>query len=603
MKKLICLVGAVAAALPLAAARPNVTPSLKEWKDGEGAPFKVTERTRVVTDAGAPAGLAAYAKAFAKELGVACASGKPAAGDIHLALVKDASLGREGYTFESAGGSVRVTAATPLGAYWATRSIRQSLDRDGELPSGTARDWPDYPVRGFLFDCGRKPFALSTLRTIVDICSYYKINDLQLHLSDNYIWLHKYPGVKTAQDMLAFEPTAGGFRLESKVKGLASTDIAYTKKDFHALVNYARTKGVKIVPELDVPGHALQFVRARPDLMYKGSVGKHQDLERAAMLDLTNPATFPFVAKVFDEYIDDGTFANNIVHIGTDEYYGDAESYRAFADKMLRHIRSKGKTPRLWGSLTKKNGKTPVTCDGVEMHIWSMQWQNPVEAVKAGYKIINILDSYTYSVPNGTGNVGAYCDDIDSRRLYTQWNPRVFPKTNPSALGDKVLGGAWAMWNDNSFMTDPGLCGRDLLPRIAKNCAAVAQRTWTEASPDVSYDDFLASVRKDAPRLGADEPRAWSRSFKTAKTKKPLLVTDELTLYAASPVNGKAGFMREGAHYTFDYAVPSGKTVTLEFASAGRKATLKADGVAVGGTPVRQHFPESCKFFTLPEPR
>ncbi len=604
---LILLTALAGPALLAETAAPEIVPAVKAWRGAETGEFRISKASRVVTAKDANRALVAYASLFAHELGIKHAAGAARKGDIEMALKPSADKSRaEHYTLEARQDGVTITGEGPLGAYWGTRTLKQSLDRTGAFPCGTAEDGPDYPVRGFMFDCGRKPFALTTLRTLVDICSYYKLNDLQLHLSDNYIWLHNYPGVKTPDDILKHEPSAGGFRLESKIRGLASDDLAYTKEEFRKLVGYARKRGVKIVPELDVPGHALQLVRVRPDLMYRGDVGRHKDIERAAMLDLKNPKTFEFVASVFDEYIDSGTFANDIVHIGTDEYYGDAESYRAFADKLLRHIRAKGKTPRLWGSLTKKQGLTPVLADGVEMHIWSLDWQRPVEAVKAGYKIINILDRFVYSVPNGRGDVGAYCDDIDARWLYENWTPRTFPNTPADQLPkEKVLGGAWAMWNDNSFMTDPGLCGRDLVARIRRNCAALGAKCWTEAKPAQGWDAFLEIVESDAERLGATDPKPWSRTYRvrrSAEKAQKIAESDETTLYAATPHDGKVGFRREGALYSFDFALPKGKTVELTISSADRKTTLAIDGQEVGGAPRRQHFPDACKFFTLPDP-
>ena len=603
-------------------AKPNVIPALREWVDGQGAAYTLSNHARVIIAEDADAQLEQFAKTFAQEIERPLVredawymrifpffGNNFRAGDIYLKVRPDSGVDNpEGYTITSAQTGLVVEAPTALGAFWGTRSLLQVFAAQGNtFPAGKATDWPQYKVRGFMFDCGRKPFTMTTLRQLVKICSYYKLNDLQLHLSDNYIWLHNYPGVKTAQDMLAFEPSAGAFRLESQVPGLTATDISYTKADFRALVNEAAAQGVTITPELDVPGHALALVRVRPDLMYKGSVGGKHDLERAAMLDLTNPETLPFVQSIFDEYIDAGIFPSETVHIGTDEYYGDAESYRAFADAMLKHIRAKGKTPRLWGSLSYKRGQTPVTSEGVQMHIWSLGWQNPREAIAAGYEIINILDVWTYSVPSGNGSVGGYGDDINSKSIYENWSPANFNNLSVDPKEPKLLGGAWAMWNDNSFRTDPGLCGRDLLPRIQKNCAAIGAKCWDGAKPERAYDDFLAQVKAQAKALDAEEPGEWEMSFNVlvpeGSTCFPLAKSDETDLYAVSPVNGKVGFRREGAQYTFDVTLPRGKPVKVTFRSQKRETSLLIDDKLFEGKPIREHFAQACKYFTLPKPQ
>lgn len=605
----VLLVGAIAWG-----AKPIVIPELRQWTEAtEAGTYKVQATSRIVIPENACADLKTYATTFAAELKLPLvqerkgwfSSESCGPGDILLAVSPGIIGHSEGYVLTATPNGIRIEASTPLGAFWGTRSLLQVLRaNEGTFPCGIAKDWPDYRVRGFMFDCGRKPFTLTTLRQIIDLCSYYKLNDLQLHLSDNYIWLHRYPGVKTAEDVLKQEPTAGGFRLESKIKGLASTDIVYSKADYKALVAYASARGVTLVPELDVPGHALSLVRVRPDLMYKGSVGKKHDCERAAMLDLNNPETFGFVSSIFDEYIDDDVFSGDIVHIGTDEYYGDSESYRRFADQMLKHIRAKGKTPRLWGSLSQKRGTTPVTSEGVQMHIWSMGWQNPREAIKAGYDIINILDSYTYVVPNGKGNIGAYGDDIDTKFLYERWTPALFHNQSVDPADPKLLGGAWAMWNDNSFLTDPGLTGRDLLARIRRNCAIVAQKTWDREPPKRSYANFLRCMAANGSPVCLAVPQ-WEKTYAVTRTgDQPLKLAegDETDLWAVSPVNGKVGFRREGAQYTFDYALPKDREVALTFRVTPRNVELWADGRPVGGKPKRQFYPDSCQFYTLPMP-
>ena len=609
-------------------AKPFVIPELRDWSDNDAAgTFALSEDTRVVIPEDACDALARYAQTFADDLGLplvressgfwrtvtfTAESAEP--GDILLKVVPDEAANPEAYTLTAGKSGIVIQAPTPLGAFWGTRTILQVFANQGNtFPGGEAKDWPEYAKRGFMFDCGRKPFALATLRQLADICSYYKLNELHLHLSDNYIWLHRYAEwypdkVKTAADILAVEPSAGGFRLENtKYPELTSKDIFYTKAQFKDLVAEADAQGVTIVPELDVPGHALQMVRVRPDLMYKGSVGGKHDMERAAMLDLSNPETLPFVQSIFDEYIDEGVFSGQVVHTGTDEYYGDNESYRKFVDAFCKHIRSKGKTPRLWGSFSHKRGKTPVESTGVQMNIWSMGWQNPVEATKAGYAIMNTLDIWMYIVPSGNGSVGGYGDDLNTQWVYDNWTPVTFPKTKPEDLDrSKVLGGSWAMWNDNAFLTDPGLCAEDLMPRIQRNCATIAQKTWAVKNGR-GYDAFLKQVNAQAKLLDAQEPQPWEMTFTVTVPEgedKPLMLATgpETDLYAVSPVNGNVGFRREGAQYTFDCKLPKGKPVQLTFHSEKHKTWIVVDGKKIEGNPVREYYAKTCKFFTLAKP-
>ena len=626
----------LATALTLSAAtawcaKPEVIPELRQWTDDDAAgAYTLGAEARVVIPEDACPALERYAKTFADEIDrplvrearswwriLLFLTEEAQPGDITLTVAPDAKANPEAYTLTVGKDGVAIAAPTPLGAFWGTRTLLQVFQAKGNtFPGGEAKDWPEYAHRGFMFDCGRKPFALSTLRQLAKICAYYKLNELHLHLSDNYIWLHRYgeaewypETVKTAADILKVEPSAGGFRLENgKYPELTSKDIFYTKEQFKALTAEAAAQGVTIVPELDVPGHALQMVRVRPDLMYKGSVGGKHDMERAAMLDLSNPETLPFVASIFDEYIDEGVFSGQVVHTGTDEYYGDNESYRKFVDAFCKHIRSKGKTPRLWGSFSHKRGKTPVDSKGVQMNIWSMGWQNPVEATKAGFEIMNTLDVWMYIVPSGNGSVGGYGDDLNTQWVYDNWIPVRFPNTKPEDLDrSKVLGGSWAMWNDNAFLTDPGLCAEDLLPRIQKNCATVAQKTWATANTR-GYKAFLAQVQSQAKALDAEEPQPWELTFEVAvpagNAKKPILLasSDETDLYAVSPVNGNVGFRREGAQYTFDVALPEGKTSKVTFHSEKYKTWVVVDGKKIEGNPVRQHYAKTCKFFTLAKP-
>lgn len=80
---------------------------------------------------------------------------------------------------------VTVTAPKSKGLYWATRTLLQLTELQGNqaLPKGTARDYPDYAIRGFMMDCGRKFIPMSMLRDYVKMMAYYKMNTFQIHLT------------------------------------------------------------------------------------------------------------------------------------------------------------------------------------------------------------------------------------------------------------------------------------------------------------------------------------------------------------------------------------------------------------------------------------
>ena len=139
------------------------------------------------------------------------------------------------------------------------------------LPKGTITDWPDYEMRSFMLDCGRKFIPISFLHEYVDFMAYYKMNTFHIHLNDNAFkqyFEHNW------------DKTPSGFRLESDFfPGLASRDGYYTKAEFIELQKHAEKMGVEIIPEFDVPAHSLAFVHYRPELGSKEYGLDHLDLQ------------------------------------------------------------------------------------------------------------------------------------------------------------------------------------------------------------------------------------------------------------------------------------------------------------------------------------
>ncbi|MGY3776017.1 discoidin domain-containing protein [Helcococcus sueciensis] len=467
-------------------ASPVVIPEIQEWHGGSG--------TLALDGVSLSGDFANVQSQFNKELGL---TGVSTSGNIPIKFVKvdDKGYDKEGYYINIEESGITIEASEETGAFYATRTLLQA---GKELPVGEMRDYPRFALRGFMLDTGRRFVPLHVVKDVMKTMAYYKLNDFQLHLNDNYIWLQDH-----GRDIDYVMNTAEtGFRLESDMVGengvKLTSDDHYTVQEFQEIKDLAEELNMNLVPEFDTPGHALSFVKVRPDLMYKGSVGSHNNVERVAMLDLDNEETLPFIKEVYEEMIAKHFGGLNTVHIGSDEYYGAVESYRRYVDNMLKYIRDdKELTPRLWGSLTSKNGSTPVTSEGVQMNIWSRGWNTEQQALKEGYDIINILDIPTYIVPNGSGSVGGYGDYASNKNIYTNWAPNNFRGNNGSIVDQsnpQLLGGAYALWNDYVDLRDTGITSSDAFVRFFASLPYIAERSWQSDRNELSYTEFKEKV-------------------------------------------------------------------------------------------------------------
>lgn len=622
--------------------KPVVAPAVQQWHGEEGT-SAITNETRLVVPSAFVGAAAQYKADLAiRGIQVAVAEGEATGQRIEFKQVTDKGYGKEGYGIKIKDNVITVEAEDNVGALYATRTLLHMGEKT--LQNGEIRDFPAYGHRGFMLDTGRKFIPFETVMQILDNMAYYKLNDLQLHLNDNYIFLKEHIKGKenmSREELLKYvlENASTGFRLDTDVVGangqrLTSKDH-YTNAQMQAIIKRAEMLGINLVPEIDTPGHALSFVRVRPDLMYKGDVGRHHDVERVAMLDLEEKydESLAFVKSVYDKILDgDNAPLKGVktVHVGTDEYYGNSESYRRFANDILEYIRSKGLTPRIWGSLTAKAGNTPVNTKGAEIDIWSLGWQKPDWTLERGDKIINILDIPTYSVPSGNGSSGGYGDYSPYVRHYNEWTPNDFRGNNGPVLPashPNILGGGYAVWNDNIDLHETGLTSVDIFKRFFKTLPVAAQRTWGSARAPRTYAEFEPTLLADPYAPGSnpeykvadkqlfDIDRGTISDYKTLKvahvpdglamTKESFI--DTPTKYAGSDVvftaevtlqgegeqvlasdgkttiyladkEGKVGYKYEQFNIQFNTVLPKDKRVKLQFVTKPQSTELYVDG-------------------------
>ena len=598
---------------------PQVIPALAEWQGGQGD-FTTGDRCRIIVQNGSS--LQGVAELFKEkyssmaQCSVEIVSGsveKTEAGDFYLGYA-DASdgLGDEGYICEISDKCV-IKAETDMGVRWGTVTVLQILLTNGSLPQGKIRDYPLYEVRGFGIDVARKAVSLNTLYAMMEEMSYYKMNDLTVHLNDNVIL--STSGLTDSMESALTADSA--FRLESDVvndggQRLTSEEYAYTKEEFARFIEDAKVYGVNVVPEIDTPAHSLSITKLYPSYALNNSP------ESADQINLGNADAVALINEIWQETFseDSGAFQGaRIVNIGMDEYYGDGEQYRKYASQMADMVHSKEKTVRMWGSLSNMSGSTMPASDRLQMNIWSTIWADPREMYDAGYSLINMQSNHLYVIAGG-----GY-DYLDREELYTEWDPNKFYDYNTMEIiptySPKMLGAVYMIWNDMAGNLDVGISEYDLYDRFEKPLAILCGKLWG-MQEDMDYGRFCNYAEKvDETMFGTagQENRIYDSGEgveptyevrisiypdETAKGAQVIASGEsaygEWAFYAAEPESGRVGFTREGRTYTWDYTLPRGEWTELAVLGELGQTTLYVEGVPVGTLGNREPFEEYATF-------
>ena len=574
--------------------KPFVVPELKTWSGAEGQTALsgriVVKNAKLKAVAAALA--ADYKEMFGKELTIV--NGATKGGDVVLSLKKNKALGDEGYTM-NVGSAVEITAATERGAFWATRTLLQIAEqhKNGNLPKGKTTDVPEYKLRGFMIDCGRKFIPMSYLRDLAKIMAYYKMNTLQVHLNDN--GFRQYFGGD-------WNKTQAAFRLECDTyPGLTAKDGSYSKQEFIDFQKLAEQNGVEVIPEIDAPAHSLAFTQ------YKNEIGsKEYGMDH---LDLFNPETYKFMDGLWKEYIGgkNPVFIGKRVHIGTDEYSNAkkdvVEKFREFTDHYIKYVESFGKQAVVWGALTHANGDTKVKNKGVLMDIWYNGYADPVEMKKQGYKLVSIPDGLVYIVPAA----GYYYDYLNCQYLYEHWTPAVIGNKTFEENDPMIEGGMFAVWNDHA---GNGISTKDVHHRVYPALQTLAVKCWTGKDTKLPYAEFdskrvelseapgvneLGRLGKpgsvvlekatvnagetlNAEEIGYNYAVTFTVDGKQEANGTELFRSANAVVYLADPDQGKLGFERDGYRNLFNYRIPAGEKHTITIEGTNKMTRLLVDG-------------------------
>lgn len=471
-----CLAGLLAACSPTTdkvVGEPALIPLPQEWTL-QNSVFTLTRSTTIGLDA-SNAELTFIAQylndKMSPALGYSLAVKEK--GDIQLTLVDDANLGDEGYSLKVSSGQIELKAAKPAGIFYGVQTLLQMLPKeirskeaqvgiDWSIRCGEIVDKPQFPWRGLMLDVSRHWFTKEEVMRYIDQLAEYKMNVFHWHLTDDQGWRVEIKSLPRLTEVGAWRAERVGdwWKREPQQPGEKATYGGYyTQEDIKEVLAYAKERYVRVIPEIDVPGHSLASLVAYPELAcFKApksiNVGnKFYGIDENSLC-AGSEKTFEFLDKVFTEIA--ALFPDEYIHIGGDECYKGFWAKCPKCQKRIRDEKLKDEKElqsyfihRLEGILKAKGkrliGWTEILEGGIAPDATLMSWigmEGGIKAAKANHQVIMTPTQHCYldlyqGEPSVEPNTYSMC------RLSDSYNFNPVPEGVDPKL---ILGGQGNLW-------------------------------------------------------------------------------------------------------------------------------------------------------------
>ena len=224
-------------------------------------------------------------------------------------IEKVTSIPPEGYELSITKGGVTIRCSDDAGAFYARMTLAQIEKVDPKTkqkiyPCVEIVDAPKFKWRGVLLDTARHFLGKSAILRVIDEMSWYKLNVLQIHFTDDEGWTVEIPEFPELVKQGVVRGRSGF------VYGEKLQPFYYSTKDIQEIVAYAAARHVKVVPEIEMPGHFEAALRAYPSMKCKCP-------DDGKVFCIGNPETVRFAEKVFDRVCE--LFPSDVIHFGGDE--------------------------------------------------------------------------------------------------------------------------------------------------------------------------------------------------------------------------------------------------------------------------------------------
>lgn len=503
--------------ISLTNAQINIIPRPMEVSIGDGF-FELDRKTNIISDKisedQANYLAAILGKAFEKKTKI-----KEKGRGIVLKINPDMkiTLGDEGYYLTSSKKQILIQASSNKGLFYGIQSLRQLLPSDFEfskqsnkkvlIPQVVITDKPRFGWRSFMLDESRHFKGVEVVKNLLDQMALLKMNVFHWHLTDDQGWrieIKKYPNLTKV----------GSYREDTQSKRKSDERYGYSHQGFYTqeeikdIIAYAEERQILIVPEIEMPGHAMAAIASYPWLGILGAntkvpeyFGKLDD-----SFNIADPKVYQFLTNVLEEVFE--LFPGNVVHIGGDEVnfdvwknseiiqnkikeeglFSPADLQIFFTNKMSNFMESKNHRMMGWNEILGANVHEwqddfdvkveQELAKSAIVHFWKGNVDLVNEAVTNGYDIVNSLHSMTY--------LDYTYDKLPLSKAYS-FDP--IPEGVDEKYINKILGTGCQMWSE--WIPSVQQMNNQIFPRIT----AYAEVGWTSTS-NKDYKIFIGSLNK-----------------------------------------------------------------------------------------------------------
>ena len=525
-------------------------------------------------------------------------------GEPKVKYFQDDAVAAEGYILDITPKSIKVTASTDAGRFYAMQTIKQLLPAEVYGPEGFAgKEWslpccrivdePKFAWRGMQLDCGRYFYSKEEVMKFIDMMAMHKQNIFHWHLTEDQGWrieIKKYP--KLTEVGAWRKETTGYLDSDGKEKEGDNTPHGgfYTQEDIREIVAYAAERHVTVVPEIELPGHSSAAIAAYPWLSCTPDEPKEVVTSWGIKEDVycPSPKTFEFLEDVFDEVLE--LFPSPYYHIGGDEC--PKEAWRAseychhLADSLglssvddlqyyfVKHfdsyLRERGKTVIGWDEIL-DGSAVPSTV--------VMSYRGHAPASRAFAKDMKVVLApnrwcyYDYEQEEIEDIFKNHHLFITLRKAYLYdymqyLNPEVAHKAE-----DLLLGIQACVWGE--YIPDAAKLHIQTFPRSA----TIAEVAWT---PDSSrnWNDFRLRLEKEFDRLEA-------KGVGCSKAYWQVIVNMNLESEYPREIELELDYPYAVIRYTTDGTEPTAESpLAPRYMTVKKGDTISARGFKADGTPV-----------------